>query len=93
MGRRSRRRVRLARHRALDLTILKAAKALLEEAGWTDTDGDGIREDADGNKLTLMHGTTIREIRQDIQAVAQQMLREVGIDLQISELRLRPLLW
>ncbi len=62
----------------------EAAKALLEEAGWTDRDGDGIREDAEGNKLTLKHGTTIREIRQDIQAVTQQMLREVGIDLQIA---------
>jgi peptide/nickel transport system substrate-binding protein len=60
------------------------AKALLEDAGWTDRDGDGIREDAEGNKLTLIHGTTIREIRQDIQAVTQQMLREVGIDLQIN---------
>jgi peptide/nickel transport system substrate-binding protein len=61
----------------------EAAKALLEEAGWTDRDGDGIREDADGNKLTLVHGTTIREIRQDMQAVAQQQLKEVGIDLQL----------
>ncbi len=56
---------------------------MLEDAGWVDRDGDGIREDADGNPLTLIHGTTIREIRQDNQAVTQQMLREVGIDLQI----------
>jgi peptide/nickel transport system substrate-binding protein len=61
----------------------EAAKQLLEDSGWVDTDGDGIREDAAGNKLTLVHGTTIREIRQNIQAVTQQMLREVGIDLQI----------
>jgi peptide/nickel transport system substrate-binding protein len=61
----------------------EAAKQLLDDAGWTDLDGDGIREDAEGNKLTLTHGTTIREIRQDNQAVTQQYLREVGIDLQI----------
>ncbi|MDY7041142.1 MAG: peptide ABC transporter substrate-binding protein, partial [Chloroflexota bacterium] len=59
------------------------AERLLEEAGWTDRDGDGIREDVDGNKLTLIYGTTIREIRQDAQAVAQQQLKEVGIDLQL----------
>ena len=61
----------------------EAAKSLLEEAGWTDTDGDGIRENADGEKLTLVHGTTIREIRQDNQAVLQQQLKAVGIDLQL----------
>jgi peptide/nickel transport system substrate-binding protein len=61
-----------------------AATQLLEDAGWTDTNGDGIREDANGNDLTLVHCTTTRESRQDIQAVAQQQLREVGIDLQIQ---------
>jgi peptide/nickel transport system substrate-binding protein len=59
------------------------ARQLLEDSGWIDRDGDGIREDENGNKLTLVHGTTIREIRQDIQAVVQQQLLQVGIDLQI----------
>jgi peptide/nickel transport system substrate-binding protein len=62
----------------------EGARQMLEEAGYVDSDGDGIREDADGNPLTISHGTTIREIRQDIQAVTQQYLREVGIDMQIQ---------
>jgi len=62
----------------------ETAKTMLEEAGYVDSDGDGIREDLDGNPLVLVHGTTVREIRQDIQAVTQQQLREVGIDLDIQ---------
>jgi peptide/nickel transport system substrate-binding protein len=61
----------------------EAAKKLLDDAGWTDRDGDGIREDANGNELKLVHGTTIREIRQDVQAVVQQQLKAVGIDLEL----------
>jgi peptide/nickel transport system substrate-binding protein len=43
------------------------AMELLDEAGWTDTNGDGTR-DKDGVELVLIYGTTNREIRQDTQA-------------------------
>ncbi|MEW5868896.1 MAG: peptide ABC transporter substrate-binding protein [Chloroflexota bacterium] len=60
----------------------EAAKALLDEAGWVDSNNDGVR-DKDGVELVLSHGTNIREIRQDAQAVAQQQLAEVGIKLEL----------
>jgi peptide/nickel transport system substrate-binding protein len=59
-----------------------AGMALLDEAGWVDTNGDGVR-DKDGVELILVHGTTSREIRQDTQAVAQQNLAQCGIQLDL----------
>lgn len=57
-----------------------AASALLEEAGYVDTDGDGIRE-KDGTPLSLRFVTSTRQIRRDIQALAQQQWGEIGIDV------------
>lgn len=59
------------------------AKQLLDEAGWTDSDGDGVR-DKDGAPLEIIYGTTTREIRQDTQAVFQQELAEVGIKVELQ---------
>jgi peptide/nickel transport system substrate-binding protein len=60
----------------------EAARQLLEQSGWIDRDGDGIREDANGNKLTIKQGNTNKTERQNYQALAQQQLLAVGIDLQ-----------
>ncbi len=54
------------------------AKALLDEAGWVDSDGDGVR-DKDGVKLELRYSTTTAGWRNNIQAVVQQQLAAVGI--------------
>ena len=59
------------------------AQRLLDEAGWVDSNGDGVR-DKDGVELELEHATTIREDRQDVQAVMQQELAEVGIKLNVN---------
>lgn len=58
------------------------AKSLLDAAGWIDSNGDDVR-DKDGVELEIDHATTIREIRQDAQAVMQQQLAAVGIKLNV----------
>ena len=60
------------------------AKTVLEEAGWVDTDGDGIRE-KDGNKLTIRWLTY--PSRQELPLLAesaQATLKEIGMDVQIN---------
>lgn len=52
--------------------------ALLEQAGWTDTDGDGIR-DKDGKPLQLTLTTTNAQFRQTWAAVAEGQLADCGI--------------
>lgn len=59
------------------------AAELLEQAGWIDSNGDGIR-DKDGVELVLKHSTIDDDFRIDFQAVAQQNLADCGIQLEIS---------
>ena len=42
---------------------IEKAKKLLDEAGYKDTDGDGLREDKNGKKLTF--NFAIRNVGQD----------------------------
>lgn len=57
------------------------AEKLLDEAGWK-KGADGIRE-KDGVKLKLRYATTTREVRKNTQVIVQQMLKEVGISVQL----------
>jgi peptide/nickel transport system substrate-binding protein len=60
------------------------AKALLAEAGWTDSDGDGT-VDKDGKPLRFTL-TTMAGIprRAEIQVLVQSNLKQVGVDVQIE---------
>lgn len=61
----------------------ETAMQLLEEAGYTDTDGDGIREDAKGNKLSFRF-TIIEADYKEIALVIQQNLAAIGIEAVIE---------
>jgi peptide/nickel transport system substrate-binding protein len=58
------------------------ANQLLDEAGWVDSDGDGIR-DQDGSNLILRFFTTTRQVRMDYQVLIQEYLSAVGIGTQL----------
>jgi peptide/nickel transport system substrate-binding protein len=58
------------------------AKALLDAAGWVDSNGDGTR-DKDGVELKLRYITNQRELRKNVQAVVQQQWSLVGIGAEL----------
>lgn len=58
------------------------ARALLDEAGWVDTNGNGTR-DKDGVELVLTHGTTTNTLRQAVQNAARTQLAEIGVTLDL----------
>ncbi|KMK67845.1 peptide ABC transporter substrate-binding protein [Puniceibacterium sp. IMCC21224] len=61
---------------------LDGAKALLEEAGWTDTDGDGIR-DKDGMKLSILYQSSTNAVRQDFQALIKDWWNQIGVETEL----------
>jgi peptide/nickel transport system substrate-binding protein len=57
------------------------ARALLAEAGWEDRDGDGIRENQEGDALSIDFLYNPNQERQEVAEIMQAQLREVGVDL------------
>ncbi|MFN3663592.1 peptide ABC transporter substrate-binding protein [Yoonia sp.] len=61
---------------------IDGAIALLEEAGWTDTNGNGIR-DKDGMELSLLFQTSTNAVRQDFQALIKDMWDQIGVETEL----------
>ena len=65
---------------------LERADALLTAAGWRDRDGDGLREDADGNRfpvVELLYTTSSARFRRIAAALRDQWQRHLGIESQL----------
>lgn len=64
---------------------MDAAKALLDTAGWTDSDGDGIR-DKDGKKLSILYQSSTNPVRQDFQALVKGWWNELGVEVELKNI-------
>ncbi|MEM9425210.1 MAG: peptide ABC transporter substrate-binding protein [Pseudomonadota bacterium] len=62
---------------------IAGANAMLDDAGFVDTDGDGVRE-VNGVPMKILYQTSTNAVRQDFQALIKQWWSEIGIE---SELR------
>ena len=67
------------------------AIALLEEAGWTDADGDGVREcngcmyAEEGTPLSMKYQTTSgNQLREESQQLIIAMMNDIGVELNIE---------
>jgi peptide/nickel transport system substrate-binding protein len=62
---------------------LDKAAQILEDAGWQDSDGDGIR-DKDGVELSLVFQTSVNSVRQRTQEIVKENLGSIGVDVEIK---------
>jgi peptide/nickel transport system substrate-binding protein len=63
---------------------LEQAAQLLEQAGWRDGNGDGVRENAQGRPLRFTLLASSDALRRAVVEVLQSQLRRVGADVQVS---------
>ncbi|OSQ53949.1 peptide ABC transporter [Marivita cryptomonadis] len=64
---------------------LDGAKALLDEAGWSDSDGDGVR-DKDGKPLSILFQTSTNGVRQDSQALIKDWWQQIGVETELRNI-------
>lgn len=64
---------------------IAGANALLDEAGWVDSNGNGIR-DKDGVELNILYQTSTNAVRQDFQALIKQWWGEIGVETELRNL-------
>ncbi|MEM6277474.1 MAG: peptide ABC transporter substrate-binding protein, partial [Pseudomonadota bacterium] len=58
----------------------------LDEAGYMDTDGDGIRETPDGVPMSILYQTSTNAVRQDFQALIKEFWSQIGIETELRNI-------
>ncbi|WP_375254928.1 peptide ABC transporter substrate-binding protein [Yoonia sp.] len=69
-----------------DVQDIAGASAMLDAAGYMDTDGDGVRETPDGVPMAILYQTSTNAVRQDFQALIKEWWSEIGIDAELRNI-------
>lgn len=64
---------------------LKKAKTLLTQAGWEDSNGNGIR-DKDGVEMQVVFATSVNPVRQKTQTIIKQAFKSIGIGVELKSI-------
>ncbi|WP_036484871.1 peptide ABC transporter substrate-binding protein [Myxosarcina sp. GI1] len=64
---------------------LNRANQLLDEAGWKDTNGNGIR-DKNGAEMQILFQTSVNPLRQKTQTVVKQGLQSIGVGVELKSI-------
>ncbi len=64
---------------------IEGAKAMLEAAGYVDSNGDGVGE-KDGVELRVLYQTSTNAVRQDFQALIKQWWEEIGVATELRNI-------
>ncbi len=64
---------------------IPGANALLDQAGWIDSNGDGVRE-KDGVELSVLYQTSTNAVRQDFQVLIKQWWSEIGVAAELRNI-------
>jgi peptide/nickel transport system substrate-binding protein len=62
---------------------LEKAKALLDEAGWKDTNNNGTR-DKNGTEMRVIFQTSVNPLRQKTQEIVKQGLQALGVGVELK---------
>jgi peptide/nickel transport system substrate-binding protein len=63
---------------------LDKARALLDETGWIDADGDGIRENQDGVRLEVVFQAPVGTTVQATQQIVKEGLQSIGVEVELK---------
>jgi len=62
---------------------LQQAQALLDEAGWVDSNGNGIR-DKDGVEMEIVYQATVGAAVQQTQQIVKETLESIGVGVEVK---------